>query len=561
MSFWIPGRKMETLCSGDNDDSRSESASSTTQSRRYYRATQHRVFVNRSLHLEKIKFFGFDMDYTLAQYNSPEYEALQFRLIVNRLICIGYPKEIKDFEYDSTFPIRGLWFDTVYGNLLKVDAYGNILVCCHGFQFLKTSEIYNLYPNKFIQHHDNRIYILNTLFNLPEAYLLACLVDYFTNSSEYIPGKNGIKNGNIFMAYRSIFQDVRDAVDWVHMRGTLKEETVNNLGQYVNRDERLPMLFHRMHEVGKKTFLLTNSDYAYTEKIMSYLFDFPCEGRKRDWKEYFDYILVDARKPVFFSGGTTLRQVNIETGALRIGIHVGPLAPGQVYSGGSSDVFTTLIGASGKDVLYVGDHIYGDILKSKKTRGWRTFLVVPELQREVHVWTKKCDLFHRLQDLDIQLGDTYKEMDSSCKEIPDISELRTAIREVSHELDMSYGILGSTFRSGSRQTFFANQICHYADIYACTFLNLMYYPFSYMFRAPPMLMPHESTVEHEEKSFVSNGEVEEIEEESQEPIRRRSRLENSESSVPHLFAETPNVVTHHHDTDDDDEDTDKSAEN
>ena len=25
-----------------------------------------RIFVNRSLHLEKIKFYGFDMDYTLA---------------------------------------------------------------------------------------------------------------------------------------------------------------------------------------------------------------------------------------------------------------------------------------------------------------------------------------------------------------------------------------------------------------------------------------------------------------------------------------------------------------
>lgn len=32
---------------------------------------------------------------------------------------------------------RGLWFDTMYGNLLKVDAYGNILVCVHGFEFLK----------------------------------------------------------------------------------------------------------------------------------------------------------------------------------------------------------------------------------------------------------------------------------------------------------------------------------------------------------------------------------------------------------------------------------------
>ena len=33
-----------------------------------------RIFVNRSLHLEKIKFFGFDMDYTLAEYKSPEFE-------------------------------------------------------------------------------------------------------------------------------------------------------------------------------------------------------------------------------------------------------------------------------------------------------------------------------------------------------------------------------------------------------------------------------------------------------------------------------------------------------
>ncbi|XP_054721939.1 cytosolic purine 5'-nucleotidase-like isoform X2 [Uloborus diversus] len=543
----------------EQDDSRSESACSTTQSRKYYRATQHRVFVNRSLHLEKIKFFGFDMDYTLAEYKSPEFEALQFHLVVDRLLAIGYPAKIKEFEYDPAFPIRGLWFDTLFGNLLKVDAYGNILVCCHGFKFLKTSEIYALYPNKFIQLDENRIYILNTLFHLPEAYLLACLVGYFSTSQCYIPGKNGIKTGNIFMSYESIFQDVRDATDYVHTRGTLKDDTVNNLEKYVNKDERLPMLFKRMRELGKKTFLLTNSDYAYTAKIVSYLFDFPSE-EKKDWRSYFDYILVDARKPVFFTRGTTLRQVDTDTGSLKVGIHVGPLSPGQVYSGGSSDSFTALIGASGKDVLYVGDHIYGDILKSKKTRGWRTFLIVPELQREVHVWTNKCHIFTRLQELDVQLGDTYREMDSSCKDSPDISELRNSIREVSHELDQSYGILGSTFRSGSRQTFFANQICHYADLYACTFLNLMYYPFCYMFRAPPMLMPHESTVEHEEKSYASNGEddLDDDLQDLQEPLRRRSRLESGVGSVSHVYADPPNAVTHHHDTDDD-EDTDKSG--
>lgn len=36
----------------------------------------YRIFVNRSLHLENIKFYGFDMDYTLAEYKSPQYEQL-----------------------------------------------------------------------------------------------------------------------------------------------------------------------------------------------------------------------------------------------------------------------------------------------------------------------------------------------------------------------------------------------------------------------------------------------------------------------------------------------------
>lgn len=81
---------------------------------------------------------------------------------------------------------------------------------------------------------------------------------------------------------------------------------------------------------------------------------------------------------------------------------------GEVYSGGSCDVFTELIGAKGKDVLYVGDHIFGDILKSKKIRGWRTFLIVPELVQELHVWTDKCQLFAELQSLDVMLGEMYK---------------------------------------------------------------------------------------------------------------------------------------------------------
>lgn len=96
-------------------------------------------------------------------YKSPEYESMGFDLTVERLVSIGYPKELLNFVYDPSFPtrpvhvstlslqtdalsslsltlsvlLRGLVFDSTYGNLLKVDAYGNILVCVHGFNFVK----------------------------------------------------------------------------------------------------------------------------------------------------------------------------------------------------------------------------------------------------------------------------------------------------------------------------------------------------------------------------------------------------------------------------------------
>ncbi|XP_037813834.1 cytosolic purine 5'-nucleotidase isoform X1 [Lucilia sericata] len=546
------------------------------------------IFVNRSLHLENIKFYGFDMDYTLAEYKSPQYEQLGFDLVKERLVSMGYPKEIMQFEYDPSFPIRGLWFDTLYGNLLKVDAYGNILVCCHGFEFLKHSQVYELYPNKFLKLDESRVYVLNTLFNLPETYLLACLVDFFTNSSVYTEDRTGVKAGELFMSFNSIFQDVRRAVDWVHIQGDLKKRTVENLDYYVKKDPRLPMVLARIRESGAKVFLLTNSDYNFTNKIMNYIFDFP-HGAKpeephRDWKTYFDVIVVDARKPLFFGEGTILRQVDTETGALKIGTHIGPLQPGQVYSGGSCEVFTNFINAKGKDVLYIGDHIFGDILKSKKIRGWRTFLVVPELVQELHVWTDKCQFFAELQQLDCQLGEMYKNLDSSTKEKPDISKLRASIRDVTHKMDMAYGMMGSLFRSGSRQTFFSSQVVRYADLYAATFLNFIYYPFSYMFRAPAMLLPHESTVAHEQRFQIetpmiqrgrgkaesnttvatSNSSLTESKiteyvaaaKAAQTDVASKVEAEEKPVTVPHTRPSTPRTVTHTHDEDYSEEESD-----
>ncbi|XP_022097681.1 cytosolic purine 5'-nucleotidase-like isoform X2 [Acanthaster planci] len=534
---------------------------SQTHHKKYRRQTHKRIFVNRSLNMEKIKYFGFDMDYTLAMYKSPQYEQLGFDLVIERLVSIGYPQELYSFVYDPCFPIRGLFFDKLYGNLLKMDPYGNILVAVHGFRFLHTNEILKMYPNKFValKSNDERLYILNTLFNLPETYLLACLVNYFSTCQEYTETETGVKKGDLMLSWESIFEDTRSAVDYVHMGGTLKDKTLENLEEYVIKDPRLPTLLQRMRDHGRKVFLVTNSGYTYTEKIMTYLFDFPHGATPstphKHWYEYFDVCIVDARKPQFFGNGTILRQVDLDTGALRIGSHVGPFQKGQVYSGGSCDVFCDLIGAKGNDVLYMGDHIFGDILKSKKLRGWRTFLVVPEIAQELTVWTEKRALFEKLEELDSILADQYKELDSSTELVPDISKVRKAIQQVTHEMDMCHGKLGSLFRSGSRQTFFASQLLRFADLYSSTFLNLLHYPFSYLFRAPHQLMPHESTVDHYDACPIFEEDQKSLSMMSPALARRRTMSNHRSSSHFNnqtdvmAIAPDPVEVTHVHDED------------
>lgn len=112
-----------------------------------------------------------------------------------------------------------------------------------------------------------------------------------------------MKLGDLFMSYKSVFQDVRTAVDYVHMKvsdcdsgavrspvkgrllhvdftslglllsaqGDMKRVTTERIHELVRRDDRLPMLLQRLRDNGAKVFLLTNSDYGYTNKIMDYL--------------------------------------------------------------------------------------------------------------------------------------------------------------------------------------------------------------------------------------------------------------------------------------------------
>lgn len=71
------------------------------------------------------------------------------------------------------------------------------------------------------------------------------------------------------------------------------------------------------------------------------------------------------------------------------------------------------------------------------------------------------------------------------------------------------------------------QVVRYADLYAATFLNMIYYPFSYMFRAPAMLLPHESTVAHEQRFIMDEPMI------SRSRLRQEPTVEENPQFQPH----------------------------
>lgn len=53
------------------------------------------------------------------------------------------------------------------------------------------------------------------------------------------------------------------------------------------------MFLDRIKESGAKVFLLTNSDYCFTDKIMTYLFDFPHGARVSISILYYIFIFIN----------------------------------------------------------------------------------------------------------------------------------------------------------------------------------------------------------------------------------------------------------------------------
>jgi hypothetical protein len=300
---------------------------------------------------------------------------------------------------------------------------------------------------------------------------------------------------------------------------------------------------HKLRSAGKKLFVLTNSRWEYTDRMMTYLLG-GAMAEYPSWKNYFDVVVVAATKPAFFQERRPLLE--------RDGDKVGPANFSDrnknrkagtsrtvpIYEGGNLVDFERVLGVSGDQVLYVGDHIYGDILRSRKDSAWSTAMIIQELETEVLAYEACQPDFEQAQSLgdmrehlenDLRFYQArYKDLSRALDHhdgkhhetktngnglnqgVPELEaergrvkraleRIRGLLKQVEAELDVLsrridarfHPYWGSLLKEANEESLFGAQVEEYASVYTSRVSNFVAYSPQQFFRSPRDVMPHE----------------------------------------------------------------------
>lgn len=460
---------------------------------------QYGVFANRTLNLRSVRAVGYDMDYTLIHYRTEEWESAAFEHARRLLALREWPVEDCTFEPDDY--IQGLVIDLDRGNLLKATRFGYVIQAQHGTRQLSFDELRSAYAGTNVDLAEPRFRFLNTLFSLSEASLYAQLVDRLDEGR--LAGALG---------YDELYRVVGAALDESHTEGALKAGIIADPARFVEPDDEVAQTLLDQRAAGKALLLITNSDWAYTRPMMSWCFDrFMPSGT---WRDLFDVVVVAAAKPRFFVEDEPAFQVVDEEQGLLVP-HRGAFEVGHVYHGGSAHVVETSLGLMGDDVLYVGDHLFGDVHVSKSMLRWRTALILRELEAELadadrfvpdearlrRLMVDKAAIEDELAQLRLRrarlraAGDRSEGRSIQADIDRQVSRLRSLDESISPlaraASELGNRTWGPLMRAGHDKSLFARQVERYADVYTSRVSNLGRRSPYALLRAARTSLPHD----------------------------------------------------------------------
>ncbi len=462
------------------------------------------LFCNRTLNMRAIRAIGYDMDYTLVHYNIEAWEERAYEHLKARLVALGLP--VAHLSFDPKAILRGLIIDRELGNVVKANRFGYVKRAFHGTKPLGFEDLRNAYARQMVDLSEPRWIFLNTLFSLSEAYMFSQLVDLYDAGE--------LKD---LRSYSECYEVTRKHIDLTHMEGQLKAEIVERPEKFVELDGDTALALLDQKSAGKQLMLITNSEWSYTVAMMTYAFDrFLPMGTT--WRDLFDIVIVAANKPAFFSNRGHFLEVASDDGLLRP--MLGPLQKGKAYWGGNATDVERSLGVSGDEILYVGDHIFGDVHVSKNILRWRTALIVRELEGEVVAADQAQQEVARLAERMVEKEGVEREHcqkrlmltrlragygpggpgdGSEADLVARIAALRQHITALDDEIsplakkasEITNTSWGPLMWAGNDKSHYARQIERYADVYTSRVSNFVFAtPFVYL-RSPRGTLPHD----------------------------------------------------------------------
>eukprot|EP01103_Thecamoeba_quadrilineata_P015050 TRINITY_DN4636_c0_g1_i2.p1 TRINITY_DN4636_c0_g1~~TRINITY_DN4636_c0_g1_i2.p1 ORF type:complete len:335 (-),score=54.47 TRINITY_DN4636_c0_g1_i2:92-1096(-) len=329
---------------------------------------------------------------------------------------------------------------------------------------------------------------LNDLYSVPEACLLSDIIQLLTDT-------------NVPFEPSHLYQDVRAAVNIVHRNGQLQAAILDDPAKFYHPNTELYHLLIKWRKSGKKLFLLTNNNFNFVDKSLKFLFK-GIEGGDRWVEDCFDAVFTGANKPLFFQRKIPFRLLDTKNNRL-LWSPISELKPGKVYAQGSIDELTRLTQWKGSRVIYFGDHLDADIVEPTRIHGWRTGMILNEVEKEVEVRhtedfrTKVRGLYAIEKDLVRMYSEEnwdLNEMDS-----PPSGELETEIDKTEQlRLDQIEAIqdlfnenFGSIFRAHNDITLFYAQVTRYCDVYTSHINHFLHSPPISLFYPRYRRYPHE----------------------------------------------------------------------
>ncbi|KAK9763933.1 hypothetical protein K7432_008988 [Basidiobolus ranarum] len=298
------------------------------------------VFANNEINLNKISVYGFDYDYTLANY-SDMLPIMIYTKVRDMLVDhLKYPSGLKDLAYDPKFAIRGLHYDFQTGWMMKIDGFHNIqLTTVHyGRERIKNRDLIierhhgiHVSPN----YLEKNMRQLIDMFSIPEACLLADVIQYFVDH-------------NIRFHPRYLADDIWKMGRLLHTADStglavIHVEMMKSIDVYLKKNPTIVEYLENLRKNGKKLFLLTNSSYAFVDRGMSYM------TSSHNWRNLFDVCIFASNKPHFYNSSRPFRKVHTchSKYATASWDYVNSFVPGEVYQGGNIKQFSKLTGWTG----------------------------------------------------------------------------------------------------------------------------------------------------------------------------------------------------------------------